>query len=114
LKSAKGLVIAEVPLLYENGAYKWCDGVVYAAATLKKRTERNKARGWDSKEVKRREAKLMPRKEKINHADWVLKNDGTLEEWECKARELGTEFIRLMDQKRKNLNTRNDSLKHKI
>jgi len=104
LRSETGLVITEVPLLFENGGYKWCDGVVYAAATLKKRAERNKSRGWNRKEVKRREAKLMPRKEKIARADWVLKNNGTIEEWESKARELGNVFIGLLRQKQQKKN----------
>ena len=43
--------------------------------------------------MRRRDAKLMPREEKLRRADWVLENTGSLAEWEDKARKLGTVFL---------------------
>ncbi len=86
--SASDLTIVEIPLLYECGVPGWIDGVIYAAAPLEKRVERNASRNWNKSEILRREAKLMPREEKIRRADWFLENTGTADEWEAKAREL--------------------------
>lgn len=92
VKASSGWVVVEIPLLYECGVPEWIDGVAYAAASFEKRIKRNKTRGWDAEEVRRRDAKLLPREEKIARADWVIENAGTLEEWEAKAAELGRFF----------------------
>ena len=84
---AGGIVVVEMPLLYECGADSWMDAVVFAAADIKKRAERNSKRSWDENEIRRREACLSPREEKILRADIVLVNDGTEEEWRRKAEE---------------------------
>ncbi|MDO4560667.1 MAG: dephospho-CoA kinase [bacterium] len=83
-----GLVIVEIPLLYEGGHNEWLDRVVYAAAPFEKRVERNKKRSWNAAEISRREGRLLPSAEKMARADYVLVNDGTEEEWRRKARGL--------------------------
>lgn len=93
IKSSEGLVIVEIPLLYECGVSNWFDGVVYAAASIEKRVERNVTRNWSSEEILRRESKLISREEKISRSDWVLENTGTLKEWRIKARKLGKIFL---------------------
>ena len=93
VKDAEGLVVVEIPLLFECGRPEWMDLVVFVSATPEKRVERNASRGWDAAEIKRRESRLMPRDEKIRRSDWVLENSGTKEEWEAKARELGNIFL---------------------
>jgi dephospho-CoA kinase len=98
--SSSGWVVVEIPLLYECGVPDWFDGVVFAAASVEKRIERNKKRNWDANEVRRRDAKLMPREDKIKRADWVLENSGTLAEWEQKARSLGEMFLQMNRAKR--------------
>lgn len=93
VKNAEGWVVVEIPLLFECGRPKWMDHVVYASASVEKRTEHNASRGWDAGEIKRREARLMPKEEKISMSDWVLENSGSIEEWKAKARELGEIFL---------------------
>lgn len=90
-----GWVVLEIPLLYESGHYEWLDYVVYASAPLEKRIQRNRARGWDAKELERRERWLLPREIKIAHADFIIENNGTLDEWEEKARGLGDIFLKI-------------------
>ena len=90
---ADGWVVVEIPLLFECGRPKWMDYVVYASASTEKREERNASRGWDSGEIKRREAKLISRDKKIRMSDWVLDNSGSIKEWETKAGELGKIFL---------------------
>lgn len=89
----EGWLVLEIPLLFESGHYDWLDYIVYAAAPREKRIERNACRGWDENEMARREAWFMSRDEKISRSDFVLENDGTLEEWETKGRELGRLFL---------------------
>ena len=101
--AASGWVVVEIPLLYESGVPLWFDGVVFAAASVEKRIERNQKRNWDENEVRRRDAKLLPREEKIKRADWVLENTGTLAEWENKARELGKFFLKMDSQRSKQI-----------
>ena len=91
--NAGGLVILEIPLLYECGEESMFDGVIYASASLEKRAERNVSRGWNKSEIMRRENRLMDRAEKIRRSDWVLENDGTADEWEEKAVKLGKIFL---------------------
>lgn len=91
--SHDGWLVLEIPLLFESGHYDWLDYIVYAAAPREKRVERNACRGWDEKEMARREAWFMPRDEKISRSDFVLENSGTMEEWEAKGRELGRLFL---------------------
>lgn len=92
----KGWLVLEIPLLFEGGNYQWLDYVVYAAAPREKRIERNAARGWDESEIARRESWFLPREEKLARADFVLENNGTLEEWKQKGRELGQFFLSKM------------------
>lgn len=88
-------IVVEIPLLYEHGSQNMFDMVVYAAATLKKRTERNGSRNWTKEELKRRQAKFLPRKEKMAAADIVLRNSGTMEQWQGKAEKAGKKFMKL-------------------
>lgn len=98
VSESRGWCVAEIPLLFECGRPKWIDKVVFAAAPFEKRVERNSAREWNADEVRRRDAKLMPREEKIARSDWLLENSGTVEEWEEKARKLGAEIREMAEE----------------
>lgn len=78
--SLEGWVVAEIPLLFEGGVPEWIDATVYLAAPEEKRRDRNSARGWDGREILRRESFLLPSEEKKRRADMVLENTGTLED----------------------------------
>lgn len=95
-----GWVVLEVPLLFESGRYQWLDYIVYASAAFEKRVERRRSQGWDEKEMKRRESWFMPREEKLSLSDFVLENNGTVEEWEEKGRQLGQFFLEQMRAKK--------------
>ncbi len=88
-----GVVVLEIPLLYECGEEDMFDEIIYASASLEKRAERNISRGWNRDEILRRENKLMDRCEKIRRSDFVIENDGTADAWEEKAREFGKMFL---------------------
>lgn len=89
IESSKGVVVVEMPLLFECGVADWFDDIIYVTSEMEKRKELIAKRKWDIKEVERREAKMLPREEKISQSDWVLENNGTLKEWKKRAKELG-------------------------
>lgn len=95
LASARGWVVAEIPLLFENGWRDRIDCVVYAAAPIEMRAERSASRGLDAAEIARRESRLMPSSEKRLLSDEVLENAGSYDEWTALAREHGERFLRL-------------------
>lgn len=89
IASASGWPVVEYPLYFENGGREWAACVVYAASPLALRASRSAARGLDAAEIARRERGLLPSEQKMRMADFVIANDGSLEEWEAKAREVG-------------------------
>jgi dephospho-CoA kinase len=93
--SLEGWVAAEIPLLFEGGVPGWIDATVYLAAPEENRRERNSSRGWDGREILRRESFLLPSEEKKRRADMVIENDGTLEELRKAAENKALYFRRL-------------------
>lgn len=79
-ESAGGWIVAEIPLLFENGVPWWVDMTVYVTASLECRIDRNAHRDWDEAEIRRRESWFMPTEKKVTLADRVIENTGTLEE----------------------------------
>lgn len=74
--SREGLVVAEIPLLFEAGAPWWMDQVWYIAAPLETRGLRNGHRGLDAVEIQRREAFMLPGEEKQRRSGGVFVNNG--------------------------------------
>ena len=73
-----GFVVAEIPLLFENGVPWWIDITMYISSSFIERGKRNLSRGWGEDEILRRESFLLDRNEKISMADIVIRNEGTL------------------------------------
>lgn len=88
-----GWVVAEIPLLFENGIPDWIDLTVYIEAPEDIRVSRNRQRGWGRDEIFRRESRLMDRSQKIVMADFVVANVGSLEDLTLKAGRLARRFI---------------------
>jgi len=88
-------VVTEVPLLFECGYEDMFDVTVYAAASLEKRAARNAVRNLDKTELKRRQAKFMPRRERMAKADFVLRNSGTEEQWRNKAVKFAKKILKM-------------------
>jgi dephospho-CoA kinase len=70
---APAVTVTEIPLLYETGGEKRFDVVVVITAPPEVRAERRPV--GDA-----REQRLLPEDEKVERADYVYVNDGTLEE----------------------------------
>lgn len=75
------IVVLDVPLLFEGGLYKRCDGVVFIESPESSRVERTQqARGWGADELARREAHQWSLEEKRRRARWILQNSGNLDD----------------------------------
>lgn len=88
-----GLVVVEVPLLFERGFYKVFDGSLSVSAPVALRRKRLVARGWNPTEMRKREKAQWSQTQKDRKADWVLVNDRGPAELKKKA-SLWLSFIR--------------------
>ncbi|GAB6281026.1 MAG: dephospho-CoA kinase [Thermovirga sp.] len=88
-----GWLVAEIPLLFENGVPEWIDLTVYIEAPADIRLSRNRYRGWGPDEIMRREHRLMRSAQKRGLADFVVTNDGSFEDLSLKAQCLARRFL---------------------
>lgn len=73
-------VLLDIPLLLESGWVPVCDHVVFVHASDAVRALRAAGRGWDERELARREAAQAPLSEKRARAQFVIDNDGSVEQ----------------------------------
>jgi dephospho-CoA kinase len=78
--------VVEVPLLFESGMENVFDKTVVVVADETVRAERAAARGHEL--VEARAARQLTQDEKAQKADFVVRNDGTVEELETKLSEV--------------------------
>lgn len=88
------VVVLDVPLLLEvpGGSARLTDLVVVVAASESEQLERLAAKGMDRDDAEARIAAQMPMAEKIERADRVIHNDGSLEDLERQVTELWEEL----------------------
>ena len=73
-----GVVVLDVPLLFESGYDRLCDKLVFVDVPEAARVTRAmEHRGWDADEITRREAKQMPLAEKEQRCNERIDNSGT-------------------------------------
>ena len=76
LDEEKGIVVMDVPLLYETGLDGWCDEIWCAYVPQKEQIKRLRARdGLTRKAALERIRAQMPAREKANRADRVIRTD---------------------------------------
>lgn len=72
-------VIIDAPLLFEAGLDDACDAVVFVDCPWEERLRRvSQTRGWDERELRRREKAQIPLEEKRQKADYQVVNTGDL------------------------------------
>lgn len=82
-------VVYDAPLLVEVGAHKGLDALIVVAADEANQVARALARGgMPEAETRRRIAAQFPLARKIEAADYVIHNDGSLAELEHRTREV--------------------------
>ena len=69
----------EIPLLFEAGVASWVTDIVFVTAPRELRIERCRARGWDEREMERRESFFLPSLERMALSDYIVDNDGDRE-----------------------------------
>jgi dephospho-CoA kinase len=80
------LAVNEVPLLFETGMEDAFDAVLCVTAPLDVRAERADGRGLG--ELEGRDRRQLSEAEKAARSDFVVSNEGTLEELEAKLEAL--------------------------
>ena len=82
------LVIKDIPLLFEVNPPIFVDKVIVVSAGEQTRLRRLEEKGIDRKEAQRRIECQLPLEEKIKSADFVVNNDGPLEETKRQVEEI--------------------------
>jgi dephospho-CoA kinase len=74
-----GRLVVEIPLLFEKGLEKEFDFTVCVACDPGVQAERLASRGFSPQEASRRIARQLPLAQKIERADFVITNNGSLD-----------------------------------
>jgi dephospho-CoA kinase len=87
-------VIYDAPLLVEVGAHEKLDALIVVAAATEAQVARAATRDRVApEEVTRRIAAQLPLERKVEVADYVISNDGSLAELEQRTREVHAEIV---------------------
>jgi dephospho-CoA kinase len=88
-KKRKGVLILDVPLLFETGLDKLTDMTIVVRSSRDKQiTRASKALGINASEAKRRIKAQMPLQKKIRKADIIIDNNGTLNQTQKQVKQL--------------------------
>jgi len=99
-KDPEAIVVIDAPLLVELGMHRKVDRLIVVTSTQMQQMERLKERdGRSSEEALRVLSSQMPVEEKVKLADFVIRNEGSLEETKKRAKEVFKELKRVMLQK---------------
>ena len=102
-KDPEAIVVIDAPLLVELGAHRKVDKLIVVTSTPMQQMERLKERdGRSPEEALGIFSAQMPVEEKVKLADFVIRNEGSLEEMEKRAREVFQELKKLVLQKNRN------------
>lgn len=89
------VVIKDVPLLIETQIHRTVDRVIVVAAKGENQLERLAGRGLSEEDARKRIAAQMPLPEKEKLADFIIRNDGPIEDT---RRQVETIFRRLCEE----------------
>jgi len=82
-------IILDSPLLFESNLDRLCQAVVFVEANETQRLQRlRRTRGWDIRELRRRERWQMPLAEKRSRSQYVIRNNGTVEQLRSQVQEV--------------------------
>jgi len=99
-KDPEAVVVIDAALLVETGDYREMDRVIVVYSTKAQQIERLRERDRASEEEAQRIVSAqMPTEEKLNVADFVIRNEGSLQETRQKTQEVFRELKRLALQK---------------
>jgi dephospho-CoA kinase len=82
-------IILDSPLLFESNLGRLCHAIVFVEASEALRLRRLKrTRGWDLGELRRRERWQMPLAEKRRRSQYVIRNEGSIEQLRSQAQDV--------------------------
>jgi dephospho-CoA kinase len=101
-KDPEVVVVIDAALLVETGAYRRMDKLIVVTATEAQQIERLRKRtgAAQEEEAKGIISSQMALEEKVNVADFIIRNEGTLEETSKKAKEIFQELKTIARYKR--------------
>jgi dephospho-CoA kinase len=100
-KDPEAIVVVDAPLLVELGEHHEMDKLIVVTSTQTQQIERLKDRdGISPEEALRILSSQMPLGEKVKLADFVIGNEGSLEETKKRTREVFKELKKVMLQKK--------------
>ncbi len=100
-KDPEAVVVVDAALLVETGAYRRMDKLIVVTATGAQQMERLRKRtGAAQEEAKGIISSQMALEEKVNVADFIIRNEGTMEETSKKAKEIFQELKTIARHKR--------------
>ena len=103
-KDPEAIVVIDAPLIIELGDHREMDKLIVVTSTQPQQIERLKDRdGTNPEEALRIVSSQMPLKEKLKFADYVIRNEGSMEETKKRAREVYQELKKMALQKKKTL-----------
>ena len=105
------IVVIDAALLVETGEYRNMDWLIVVHASEAQQVERLKKRdGVSQEEARRMISAQMPIKEKLNVADRVIRNEGSVDETRREARKVFQELKGMALRKRKETCARVDAV----
>ena len=101
-KDPEAIVVIDAPLLVEEGGHHQMDRLIVVTTTQAQQIDRLKKRdGISPEKALRMFSSQMPLEEKAKRADFVIRNDGSLQETKKKAREVFQELKKVSSSYKK-------------
>jgi len=103
-KDPEAIVVIDAPLLVELGEHREMDKLIVVTTTQMQQVERLKDRdGTGPDEALRIVSSQMPMEEKLRFADYVIQNEGPLEETKKRAKEIFKDLKKVALHKKRTL-----------
>jgi dephospho-CoA kinase len=100
-KDPSAIIVIDAALLIELGGHREMDQVIVVTSTEEQQIERlTKRDGVDQEEAERILSSQMGLEEKLKVADFVIRNEGSLEETKRRTKEVLQELRRIAFQRR--------------
>lgn len=88
-KNPPPFFVAEIPLLFETKAVNNFDKTILVTSNTELRLNRfQKSTGYEREDFNRRNARFLSEEEALSRADYVIENNGTLEDLHLKVNQL--------------------------
>jgi dephospho-CoA kinase len=101
-KDPQAIVVIDAPLLVELGDHREMDKLIVVTSTQTQQIERLKDRDrTNTEEALRIVSSQMPLEEKLRYADYIIRNEGSMEETKKRAKEVYQELKKVALEKKR-------------